>query len=206
MTHVKSENQKNSLKMNDVTIGVLGLVVGFFISFGVTNSMQRPGLAQRSAATTAGQPQAGQSQLPPDHPPIDSSTPQQTPPSQGELPPDHPPLTGDNKLGALGPPPPLPSLEPTRGPGPKAEQEFKDIQVLKGLSPNEVNRIMGIMSVSLGVDCNYCHVPSSFESPHPKKDVARKMVEMVKDLNKKYVGGKVNCYTCHLGSPKPATQ
>ena len=70
----------------------------------------------------------------------------------------------------------------------------------------EVQQIMGIMTVSLGVKCDYCHVPGSFESPHPKKDIARTMIQMVKKINKDFVGGKVNCYTCHRGSAKPATQ
>jgi hypothetical protein len=209
MTNTKPENPKASLKMKDITYGLLGLIVGFFISFSVTNSMQRKELAQRGGMGAAQQSAVDQSQLPSDHPPIESGASSQPAPSSGELPPGHPPIgsgAAGDAMGAVGPPPPLPSLEPTGAPGPKAEQEFKDIKVLRGLPPNDVNRIMDIMSASLGVDCNYCHVPGSFESPHPKKDITRKMVQMVKDINKNYVGGKVNCYTCHHGSPQPATQ
>ena len=106
-------------------------------------------------------------------------------------------------------PPPLPSLEPRPGPGPKAEDQFKDIQVLKGLPPTDVQMIMGIMTVSLGVKCDYCHEANAFEKPHPMKDVARKWIQMVRQTNqmkKGVAGGEINCYTCHRGSPKPVAQ
>lgn len=187
------------LKFKDITYGLLGFVVGFSLSFIATNAIQRETVLSRGAATTA--------QLPPDHPPIDGGSTGASAPEENALPPGHPPLSeaSSSRPPASMAPPPLPSLEPRPGPGPKAETVFEDIQVLKGLPPKDVQRIMGIITVSLGVDCNYCHVPGSFASPHPKKETARKMLQMVRELNEKFLGGKVNCYTCHRGSPKPPT-
>jgi hypothetical protein len=202
----KEQPRDSSWKIKDFMYGLLALGLGFFLSFSVTNSMQRDKVMQR-AATSPAMSQTGQ--MPPDRPPVDANAAGQAATDAGPLPPGHPPIPGGatgDAPGSLGAPPPLPSLEPHEGSGPKAEAAFKDIEVLRGLPSIDVQRIMGIMTVSLGVDCTYCHVPGSFESPHPKKEIARKMLRMVKTINKDYVGGKVNCYTCHRGSPQPATQ
>jgi len=202
----KEPHQPSSFKAKDLWYGLLGFGLGFFISFTITNAMQRGSVVGQSGTNATAQQTRD---LPPDHPPIDSAPADPTATEAGSLPPGHPPIPDGATTGALpslGTPPPLPSLEARNTAGPKAEDTFKDIQVLKGLPPVEVQQIMGIMTVSLGVDCNYCHVPGSFESPHPKKDITRTMIRMVKNINRDFVGGKVNCYTCHRGSPKPATQ
>lgn len=202
----KKRSRSGSWKFQDLWYGVLGFALGFFISFTITNSVQRNTVIGRAGSTATAQQTRN---LPPDHPPINSNAPDQPATEAGSLPPGHPPLPDSTTAGAspaMGMPPPLPSLEPRPGPGLKAEQVFKDIQVLKGLPPDEVQQIMGIMTVSLGVKCDYCHVSNSFERPHPKKDITRTMIQMVKKINQEFVGGKVNCYTCHRGSPKPPTQ
>lgn len=202
----KGQPQPASWKVKDLWYGLLGFGLGFFISFSITNSVQRSTVVGQSGATATAQQTRD---LPPDHPPIDSGATGQPATEAGSLPPGHPPLpdgTTGGAMPAMGMPPPLPSLEPRSGSGPKAEQVFQDIQVLKGLPPDEVQQIMGIITVSLGVKCDYCHVGNSFERPHPKKDVTRTMIQMVKKINQDFVGGKVNCYTCHRGSPKPPTQ
>lgn len=181
----KSQRRTTSWKFGDLMYGALGVAAGFFVAFTITNTIQRD--------TASGQASPG-------------ATAQQT----GQLPPDHPPIDGGSSgepVAARGAPPPLPSLEPRDGPGPTAEDVFQDIQVLKGLPPTDVQQIMGIITVSLGLkDCNYCHVPGSFESPHPKKEIARTMLRMVRQINQDFVGGKVNCYTCHRGAIRPVTQ
>jgi len=64
---------------------------------------------------------------------------------------------------------------------------------------------------ALGVQCGYCHVQGNFASDeNPKKDVARMMVTMVKDINAKLPASpdakaKVTCYTCHRGAAAPLT-
>lgn len=74
------------------------------------------------------------------------------------------------------------------------------------------------ISKALGVRCNYCHTapfgsPSQKElQPEPKKDLARAMIAMTRDLNAKIqeATGKpssettrVECITCHRGVPIP---
>ncbi len=91
------------------------------------------------------------------------------------------------------------------------EQLRKNIQVLKGLPASELNPVMDFASTSLGVRCQHCHVSDTtgwkFESDDkPAKRTARKMMQMVMDLNTKDFGGRtaVSCFTCHRGIAEPA--
>lgn len=71
---------------------------------------------------------------------------------------------------------------------------------------------------ALGVACEYCHVaPANSGLPQPKKDIARTMIAMTRDLNVQVqlATGKapveatrVECATCHRGVtvPKPLGQ
>lgn len=71
---------------------------------------------------------------------------------------------------------------------------------------------------ALGVTCDFCHVaPANSGLPQPKKDIARTMIAMTRDLNiqVQLATGKapveatrVECATCHRGVniPKPLGQ
>jgi tetratricopeptide (TPR) repeat protein len=71
---------------------------------------------------------------------------------------------------------------------------------------------------ALGVTCEYCHVaPANSTLPQPKKDIARTMIAMTRDVNiqVQLATGKapveatrVECSTCHRGVaiPKPLGQ
>jgi photosynthetic reaction center cytochrome c subunit len=87
-----------------------------------------------------------------------------------------------------------------------AEQQFKNIQVLKGTPADQVVVGMHLIEGALGVDCEYCHVANDFpnDDKEPKK-TARKMIQMVRDLNQNSFSGEqvVTCYTCHHGNAKP---
>jgi photosynthetic reaction center cytochrome c subunit len=70
--------------------------------------------------------------------------------------------------------------------------------------------VMHIMRTSLGVRCDYCHVAENgkyWMDDKPAKQVARKMIQMVFDINKNTFGGRnvVSCNSCHRGSTKPST-
>ncbi len=77
--------------------------------------------------------------------------------------------------------------------------------------------MMRVYAASLGVECKHCHVDDMAQrasDENPKKDVARRMIQMTMDLNKTLdsVGmpaepdaPKVTCYTCHRGAIKPLT-
>jgi hypothetical protein len=90
------------------------------------------------------------------------------------------------------------------------EKTKKNIQVLTGLPSSQLGGVMDYFATSLGVRCNHCHVIDSTgwqtekDDKQPKK-TARKMIQMVMDLNNKNFGGRkvVTCYTCHRGSTEP---
>ncbi len=86
-----------------------------------------------------------------------------------------------------------------------AEEVFQNIRVLNGVSAERMVRVMGVFTVVLGVDCSHCHVADQWDDDHPAKEIARKMVRMVPDINQQLFDGqpKVACWTCHRGAVKP---
>ena len=100
-----------------------------------------------------------------------------------------------------------PSME-----GKTAEQVYKNIKVLTGTPADQLNLAMHLVEGELGVDCTFCHVdhdPTHFPlDDNKRKDTARKMMQMVMDINKNSFDGKqvVNCYTCHQGHPDPVSR
>jgi photosynthetic reaction center cytochrome c subunit len=92
-----------------------------------------------------------------------------------------------------------------------AEQIFKSVVVLRGISVNEFMDTMGFLSASLSYNCTDCHGEdavdnwANFAKDTPKKSTARKMILMVKMINQTQFGGKrmVTCYTCHRGDASP---
>jgi photosynthetic reaction center cytochrome c subunit len=96
--------------------------------------------------------------------------------------------------------------------GPKlAEEQFKNIKVLKGVPADQVFPAMQFITISLGVECEFCHVQGAggrleFEKDDKKqKQTARKMIEMMFAINKDNFDGhrEVTCNSCHRGSPDP---
>jgi hypothetical protein len=88
------------------------------------------------------------------------------------------------------------------------EQVQKNIQVLKGLPSSQLLPVMHFMRTSLGVRCDYCHIAENEKywiDDKPAKQTARRMLQMVFDINKANFGGQpvVTCNTCHRGSTKP---
>src|SRR5256885_4711106 len=97
------------------------------------------------------------------------------------------------------------SIAAQTSPAPKlTEQQFKNIQVLKGLPSDELFAAMQFITASLGVDCEHCHVREGREMKFDKDDkkpkvTARKMIQMMFAVNKDNFEGKreVTCYSCH---------
>jgi hypothetical protein len=93
--------------------------------------------------------------------------------------------------------------------------ESPNVKVLKGLTVPVFEEEMRLMVQGLGVSCGFCHPRNNFASEeNPNKLIARKMVEMVKAINRQAfpdykpadgesVLGKVTCYACHKGEQKP---
>jgi tetratricopeptide (TPR) repeat protein len=87
-----------------------------------------------------------------------------------------------------------------------AETVFKNIQVLKGISSDQLIPAMRFITASLGVECNYCHVQDHFDKDDKKpKQIARDMMRMMLAIdNNSFEGNReVTCYSCHRGSLKP---
>lgn len=96
--------------------------------------------------------------------------------------------------------------------------EGPNVKVLTGLYAQQFQDEMNFIVQALGVNCSTCHVRGNFASEEkPQKQTARKMIEMVKAINKanfpdykpkegESVLGRVTCYTCHQGDTKPKTQ
>ena len=89
----------------------------------------------------------------------------------------------------------------------KAEEQFKNIQVLKGIPAEQVFPTMQFITASLGVECEFCHVQNAFDKDDKKpKQAARKMMQMMFAINKDNFDGhrEITCYSCHRGSAHPA--
>jgi photosynthetic reaction center cytochrome c subunit len=93
-----------------------------------------------------------------------------------------------------------------------AEQVFKNIQALKGITVDDFLETMGLMTAALQFDCSDCHVGAGTDkvdwaADTPRKRMARGMVIMVGNINKNNFGGRqmVTCWTCHRNRDKPLT-
>jgi len=93
-----------------------------------------------------------------------------------------------------------------------AEQVFKDIQVLKGITVDEFMDTMGMFAAATTKDCTGCHAPEilsgsrdAFATPTPMIQRARQMTVMMNTINRTFFGNqpRVTCYTCHSATPVP---
>ena len=93
-----------------------------------------------------------------------------------------------------------------------ADQVFKDIQVLKGITVDEFMDTMGMFAAATTKDCTGCHAPEilsgsrdAFAIPTPMIQRARQMTVMMNTINRTFFGNqkRVTCYTCHSGVPFP---
>lgn len=124
-----------------------------------------------------------------------------------------PPVRSDFavSLMSLGIAQPAQTPAATAGPQEKTvDQTHKNIQVLKGLPDSQLGTVMNYMAVSMGRQCNFCHVRKGndwvWESDDKEeKQTARSMIKMVLAINKDNFRGniQVSCYTCHRGRNQP---
>ena len=89
-----------------------------------------------------------------------------------------------------------------------ADDVFKNIQVLRGLTVDQFMGTMGFIAAALSMNCSECHKTGSaaeYAEDTPRKQTARKMILMVNGLNKANFGGKreVTCYSCHRSDARP---
>jgi hypothetical protein len=87
------------------------------------------------------------------------------------------------------------------------EEEFKDLQVLKGMTAAQLMPVMMGFTKALGVECSHCHTVDDWKrDDKPEFAFARRMMKMVEGVNAGTLHelGGVSCWTCHLGKIKPA--
>jgi photosynthetic reaction center cytochrome c subunit len=87
-----------------------------------------------------------------------------------------------------------------------AEQQYKNIKVLKDIPADQLIPTMQFITASLNVECDFCHVEHEMQKDDKKeKQTARKMMEMELAINKNNFKNEVEvtCYTCHHGSAHP---
>jgi hypothetical protein len=105
---------------------------------------------------------------------------------------------------------------PAQAPGGQApqmaEQVFKDVQVLKGITVDEFMDTMGMFAAATTKDCTGCHAPEVLSSSRdafaistPMIQRARQMTVMMNNINRLYFGNqrRVTCYTCHSADNFP---
>lgn len=102
------------------------------------------------------------------------------------------------------------------------EPKFKNLKILpKNISEKAMDSIMHNYSVSLNVNCDFCHVHNTLRDTwdmaidaKPEKLIARKMMTMTTGINAKYFPPEketkyqqliqtITCYTCHKGEAIP---
>jgi hypothetical protein len=110
------------------------------------------------------------------------------------------------------------------GAAPKGDQPgvpAQNLQVFpKDLTRQQLQPIMQGFTKALGVQCTHCHVggpQDRAKDEKPQKLAARRMLQMVMEINDKHLAGlaavglpagtepmqKVTCMQCHRGSLKP---
>ncbi|RMH38570.1 MAG: c-type cytochrome [Deltaproteobacteria bacterium] len=82
----------------------------------------------------------------------------------------------------------------------------KNLQVFPKNTPKkELKKAMKQIAKALDVQCDHCHDLDDMSKDTDNKKIARDMMRMTMELNKKYFKGKqrVTCMTCHNGAKEP---
>jgi len=90
---------------------------------------------------------------------------------------------------------------PNPAANPQAPPEPKNLQVLKGMSRQQVFQEMQSWASALGVQCNFCHQMPTMELDTPRKATARLMLRDYVMGMKHKDGSAVTCNHCHQGQP-----
>lgn len=101
------------------------------------------------------------------------------------------------------------------------DPKYKNLKILpKDISHKAMDSIMHNYSSAMGVKCEFCHVRNKetnkmdmASDAKPEKLIARKMMTMTAEINKKYFPPEegttpppipaITCFTCHRGEAMP---
>lgn len=98
--------------------------------------------------------------------------------------------------------------------------QIRNLKVLPtDISDEKLDSLMETYAKGLGVTCDFCHVKKEDGKidfsldDNPAKDVARGMLRLTIEINKKYFNydslihpaylTRISCYTCHKGNAYP---
>ncbi len=74
---------------------------------------------------------------------------------------------------------------PAPVPAKTAEEQFKNIQVLKNIPADQLIPAMQFITASLGVECEFCHVEHEMQKDDKRRRLrARKMITMMLAINR----------------------
>ena len=82
----------------------------------------------------------------------------------------------------------------------------KNVQVLGGADlPSTMQGFVQALGLLDKGTCSYCHVEDRASDEKRPKQVARRMITMMRAINGTFPDGQqhVTCYTCHRGNTKP---
>src|SRR5262249_4339116 len=120
-----------------------------------------------------------------------------------------PAVQGDaaGAAGARGGGPPRGGGGPQRGGGgPPRGGGGRNVQVLGSADlPSTMQGFVQALGLLDKGTCNYCHADDKSSDEKKPKQVARRMITMMRAINGTFPDGQqhVTCYTCHRGNTKP---
>lgn len=85
----------------------------------------------------------------------------------------------------------------------------RNVQVLGGADlPATMQGFVQALGLLEKGTCSYCHVEDRSSDEKRPKQVARRMITMMRAINGTFPDGQqhVTCYTCHRGNTKPLTE
>src|SRR5262245_21883185 len=162
MSSQESGGHSNNMVKEDLFYAIggiaLGLVVGFLVA-NWTKAGVRAGTVSSSSGSAGRQSvnSSPRTDLPPGHPEVGGA---QAESAQPALPEGHPTVGGESSQPAPSGSVELPSLDPLPASSKekRVETDHKNIQMLKGLPSERLEKIMFSFQAALGVDCTYCHI------------------------------------------------
>ena len=95
------------------------------------------------------------------------------------------------------------------------QEKPKNLQVLDFESVRDIKKYMKTIQKNLGVKCTFCHDINDKSIDTEHKIIAREMMKMQMDLNKRFfsqIGDsllkhentlQISCWTCHRGTKGP---
>ncbi len=87
------------------------------------------------------------------------------------------------------------------------DEPATNLKILEVDQPEDLRPIMRNFAQSLGVNCRFCHDTEDWAKDIPHKETARRMIEMVRQVNSEVFtwerAPRATCNMCHNGNVYP---